>query len=157
MLLKKALIEKVLSQNEALENPKPVVLITHHPVIVEPAYHNWYMDDQNSMRHYNLASYVSDMQQWLVRHNSIKCYCYGHIHAVEENWRNYKLKHADGSEMLVINNARGYVSYGHDIRFMSNVFVNTKTWEVEKIADSEEDAEKKKREKAFLKNLAWAI
>ena len=34
-------IEKVLEQNEMLESPKPVVLITHHPVIVEPAYHNW--------------------------------------------------------------------------------------------------------------------
>lgn len=153
-------IEKVLNQNEALESPKPVVLITHHPVIVDPAYHNWYMEDPNSiysMRQYNLASYVSDMQQWLVRHNSIKCYCYGHIHAVEENWRNYKLTHADGSEMLVINNARGYVMRGHDVRFMSNVFVNTKTWEVEKVPDKEEEAEKDKRNKAFLKNTAWLI
>ena len=153
-------IEKVLNENEELDHPKPVVLITHHPVIVEPAYHNLYMEDPDSIcsiRDYNLASYVSDMQQWLVRHNSIKCYCYGHIHAVEEKWRSYKVKHADGSDLLIVNNARGYVNRWHDANFMKNVFVNTKTWEVEKAHDAAEDSAKKKAHNMFIRDLAWVM
>lgn len=153
-------IEAMLNKNEALANPKPIVLITHHPLIVEPAYHNWYMENPNniySMREYNLASYVSDMRSWLVRHNSIKCYCYGHIHAIEEDWRNFNIMHADGSKMLVINNARGYVMRGHDSKFMKNVFVNTTTWEVEKSIDKDEESAKEERNKSFEKNLAWLI
>ena len=153
-------IDNVLSQNEKLENPKPVVLITHHSLLVDPAYHNWYMDDPNSiysLRQYNLASYVSDMQQWLASHNSIKCYCYGHIHAIEEPWRSFTLPHTDGSKMLVVNNARGYVSQGHDSRFAKDTFVNTQTWEVEKVVDEKEDAAKIKISKSLLKNLAWVF
>ena len=154
------MIEKVLNDNEASAAPKPVVLITHHPLIVELAYHNWYMDNPDHIwnpRDYNLASYVSDMHMWLSRHNSIKCYCCGHIHAVEKKWRNYKLKHNDGSEFLVVNNARGYVCRGHDVNFVKDLFVNTITWEVEQVLNDEDEAAKKKRSDEFMKNLAWLI
>jgi len=49
------------------------------------------------------------------------------------------------------------VMHGHDVRFMANVFVNTKTWEAEKAPDEKEEAEKDKRNKEFLKNTAWLI
>jgi hypothetical protein len=36
----------------------------------------------------------------------------------------------DKSRCLVINNARGYVHYGHDIYFNPNRFIDTETWQV---------------------------
>lgn len=127
-------IEDALDANEKSTSPKPVVLITHHPLIVDFAYHNWYMENPDTIwspREYNLASYVSDMMPWLRRHSSIKCYCCGHVHAVEKIWRSYKAKHDDGTEFLVVNNARGYVCRGHNADFNKDLFVNTSTWEVE--------------------------
>lgn len=154
------MIEKVLNENEASASSKPIVLITHHSLLTGFAYHSWYIENPDniwSLRDYNLASYVSDMEMWLSRHSSIKCYCCGHIHAIEKPWRSFKMKHNDGSELLVVNNARGYVLHGHDTNFMSNFFVNTKTWEVEVVPDEKEEAEKKARNANFMKNLAWAF
>lgn len=154
-------IEAVLNDNESSTNPKPVVLITHHPVITNFLKHNWYVEDPDtiwSIRHYNLASYMSDMHQWLSRHTSIKCYCCGHIHAVDKNWRSFNLKHIDGSEFLVVNNARGYVKRCHDTYFNKNTFVNTKTWQVEQLElDEKEKALHKQILNEEMKNLAWLI
>jgi hypothetical protein len=124
-------IENVLNENENLTNPKDVVLITHHPLITDFFGHNGYVEDYcYSQRHFNDASYASDMKKWLIRHTSIKCYCCGHIHDVYTDYRFFDIIRNDKSRCLVINNARGYVHYGHDIYFNPNRFIDTETWQV---------------------------
>lgn len=126
-------IENVLNENEKLDTPKAVVLITHHPIITDFLKNNGYLDQYvYSIRYFNDASYASDMKSWIKRHTSIKCYCCGHIHNVFKNFRNFDIIRDDGSRCLVVNNARGYVSYGHDTYFDINCYVNTETWTIEK-------------------------
>jgi hypothetical protein len=93
--------------------------------------HSWYIDNSAySYRDYNWASYASDMKDWVLRHTSVKCYCCGHIHAVDKDWRTFDISREDGSKILVVNNARGYVRHKHDKDFNKDLFVNTKTWKV---------------------------
>ena len=154
-------IEKVLNENEALENPKPVVLLTHHPLIIDFLKHSTYVENADhlySAREFNWSSYGSDMKQWLLRHTSIKCYCCGHVHAVEKEYRNFKIEREDGSKILVVNNTRGYVGRGHDYFFNKNTFVNTKTWEVETEPLSEEEQKARdEREKHMFRHMACFI
>jgi hypothetical protein len=129
-----AAFDKVLNENESLDNPLPVVLFTHHPLLSIFLNHSYYVDNANylrSRREFNWASYASDYENWLKSHNSIKCYCCGHIHAVEKPYRHFKLNYGNNHEILVINNARGYVPYGHDTNFNINLIVDSDTWSID--------------------------
>lgn len=119
-------MEKFLSENEASENPKPVVLVTHYPLIKTLLENSYYESVYN-----NYASYGSDMEYWIKMHPSIKCYCCGHAHDIDPKWRHWKLDQDNGSKCLVVNNARGYEYAGHAYNFNPNTFVNTTTWEIE--------------------------
>ena len=124
-------IEQLLNDNESASKPKDVVLFTHHPLIADFLMHSWYIDNSAySYRDYNWASYASDMKDWVLRHTSVKCYCCGHIHAVDKDWQTFDISREDGSKILVVNNARGYVRHKHDKDFNKDLFVNTKTWKV---------------------------
>lgn len=125
-------IEYALNDNEKSDKPKDVVLLTHHPLITDFLEHNGYVDDYCwSPRDFNWASYSSDMKQWIKRHSSIKCYCCGHIHDVYKEYRNFDIIRDDGkSKCLVVNNARGYVSRGHDTFFNPNRYIDVETWSV---------------------------
>lgn len=144
-----AQIEEVLVENEKLENPKPVVLITHYPLIKTLLEECFYESVED-----NFASYGSDKEEWIKRHPSVKCYCCGHAHDVSPKFRNYKLFRDDGSYCLVVNNARGYVKSGHDFNFNPNTFVNVKTWEVEQTPESKATIARKKKQQE--RNLALA-
>lgn len=153
-------IDEVLRQNEMKENPVPVVLVTHHPLIKDFCMHSYYVDNAQNIwrqREFNWASYASNREYWLKRHTSIKCYCCGHIHSPEQNYRSFKIKRDDGSEILVVNNARGYIRDCGDFSFNKNRFVNTKTWEIEEIPETEEEkkAKKDRDEKLFKALLAF--
>jgi len=138
--------EKELSKNEASPNPLPVVLITHHPLIADFFGHNGYVEDSIwSIREFNWASYASDWKAWLKSHASVKCYCCGHIHAVEKEYRHFSLECGEGRKLIVVNNARGYVKYGHDFNFNMNLFVDTDSWEI--VEEPFSDEEKAKRGK----------
>lgn len=122
-------IENILNENESLNVPNDVVLITHHPLITDFIGNNGYIDEYTySLRHFNNSSYASDMKLWIKRHNSIKCYCCGHIHDVYKDFRSFDIVRNDKSKCLVVNNARGYVHYGHDVNFNIDCFVDVEKW-----------------------------
>ena len=146
-------IEAELVANESSSSPKPVVLVTHYPLIKKLLENSFY-DSVDK----NFASYGSDKEEWIKSHPSIKCYCCGHVHDIAPEYRNYKLQRDNGSYCLVVNNARGYVRSGHDFNFNPNVFVNVETWEVEKIQESKATIERKKKaqqQRLAMMSLFW--
>lgn len=142
------MFEKELKKNESLKNPKPVVIVTHYPLVKKVVANSFYVDDDN------WASYGNEMEDWLKSHPSIKCHCCGHCHDMAKDFRSFKLKRDDGTSILIVNNSRGYVSRAHDATFNPNRFVNVKTWEIEEIPESEEV--RKKKEERYSRYLAAA-
>lgn len=140
--------DKILNENEAKENPLPVVVITHYPLVREIVAKSYYVDDDN------WASYGNDLEDWLKSHPSIKCHCCGHCHDMHKDFRHFKIKRDDGSEILIVNNSRGYMNRCHDMTFNPNRFVNVNTWEVEDIPESKSTL--KKKEERYNKYLALA-
>lgn len=150
-----------LSANEKHAAPKPVVLLTHFHWIPDYLTHSYYIDDARYLdcpKDFNWASYASDCTAWLKHHTSIKCYCVGHIHDPEKSYRHIFINRPDGSKILVVNNARGYVSQGHDYNWNADTFVNTKTWTVEETPISDAELERRKNaSNDAIKNLAWTF
>ena len=146
------LIDKKITENEALENPKPVILITHFPLIKKILEESYYVDPDN------MASYGSDHEKWIMSHPSIKCYCCGHAHEVGKDFRTYSLEREDGSKCLVVSNTRGYVYNCHDKLFNPNTFVNVTSWTIEVEPESPEETERKnKAMDRFLATSAWFL
>ena len=85
------------------------------------------MEPIYSIRDYNWSSYASDQKDWLLSHKSIKLYCCGHIHDIEKDWRDFYIEN-DSHRIRVINNARGYVYYGHDKHFNKDLIIDTDTF-----------------------------
>lgn len=137
-------IEKVLNENEASKSPKPVVLMTHFPLVHKIMADSLYDSVRN-----NFASYGNDMDEWIIKHSSIRCYCCGHAHDVKPASRSFKMFHEDGTHCLVVNNAMGYIRSCHDFNFNPNTFVNTSTWEIEQISETEATKEAKKKRMAM--------
>lgn len=148
-----------LAKNEKSEKPLPVVLVTHHPLLPVFLTHSYYVDDCSNLwsrREFNWASYASDWREWMESHPSIKCYCCGHIHAVEKKYRSFKIKRENGGDILVVSNTRGYVERGHSYDFNVNTFVDTDTWETSEEPLSEKDeTERKAVNEKLLRCSAW--
>lgn len=140
--------DKELNENESRENPLPVVIITHYPLVRAVVAKSYYVDEDN------WASYGNDLEKWLESHPSIKCHCCGHCHDMNKDFRHFKIKRADGSEILIVNNSRGYVEKAHDMTFNPNRFVNVHTWEIEEIPESKSTL--KKKEARYNRYLALA-
>lgn len=141
-----AKIEKIITDNEKSDNPKPVVLITHHCLSPKCISSTYVDDDMN-------ASYVTDKEDFIRKHTSIKCVISGHVH----HQANFRIKQDDGGSCVYVMNPRGYCPRCEDIPdFNENTFVNTDTWEIETI---EKSKSRKTREKArmnsLMGNLAW--
>lgn len=134
-------MDTVISENEKKENPLPVVVVTHYPMIREIAKHSFYVEPENR------TSYCSDMKFWFDRHPSIKCHCCGHCHDMAKGWRYFKLDRPEMDKLLVVNNSFGYAFDFHEATFNLNRFVDTDTWEV--IETPESDDVKKAKEEKF--------
>lgn len=150
-------IDRELHVNERSDNPKPVVIITHHPLITDYLEHNDYVADVNALyrqRDFNWSSYASNQQHLLLKHKSVKAYVCGHIHAVHSEYRKIELERQDGSKILVVNNARGYVIEGHDANFNPNRFIDTSTWTLEEKPYVLSPEKEKAKKDARLKILA---
>jgi len=141
-------IDAVISANESLAEPKPVVLITHFPIVKKLLQESFYVDNNN------LASYGSDYEKWIHAHPSIKCYCCGHAHEVSKPYRIYNIDRADGSRCLVVSNTRGYARRGHDVLFNPNTFVDVETWTVEEYPETPEETERKKKMSAIYYGMS---
>ena len=143
------MFEKVISENETLNNPKPVVVMTHYPMVRDILEHSFYVDKDN------FPSYGNDMISWFEKHPSIKCHCCGHCHDMEKNYRYFKIPRKCG-DLLIVNNSFGYYHNWHDLTFNPNRFVDTDIWEVEEIPESAEVIEEKKQRGERMRDvLAW--
>lgn len=131
-----AMFEDVISENEKSINPKPIVVITHYPMVRDVLEHSLYVDRDN------FPSYGNDMVSFFEKHPSIKCHCCGHCHDMLEDYRHFKI-HRKCGDLLVVNNSFGYYHNWHDLTFNPNRFVNTDTWDVEEIPESDEIVEDK--------------
>lgn len=156
------LIDKVLNENEKSENPKPVVMLTHYPLVRDYLKHNWYVESPNFIsrqRDFIWGSYASDLKSWLKRHPSLKCYCSGHIHSVENGYRYYSVKRKDMDDLLMMHNVRGYVGRGHARWFNPDTFVDVKTWTAYEtpLTEEEDKARQKPGDDHLAKCLAWGI
>lgn len=156
------MMDKALDENEKSEKPKPVVMATHYPLVKDYLLHNWYVESPNeitSMRDFMWGSYASDLKRWLKRHPSLKCYCSGHIHDVENDYRYYGIRRKDADDLLLVHNVRGYVGRGHARWFNPDTFVDTKTWKAFEtpLTEEEENARKKPSDEYFSKCMAWGI
>ena len=106
------------------ENPnKDIVVVTHHCPSTK-CISKEYVDDIMN------ASYVSDLDDFIVSHPQIKCWVCGHVH------------HRDSFKIgncLCVMNPLGYCKYGQykggsdGLGWSPDVFVNTEDWTVEKI------------------------
>lgn len=141
-------IDKILSDNEASANPKPVVVISHHAPLKDCIGSRYVSEDNN-------ASYCSDLEEFLEKHTSVKAWIYGHIH---NDQRCIEVGRKDGSQYLVINNARGYCTYGENYNFNPNTFLDTDTWkmEVKPLSKSQQQKRKKQTQDQLANMLAWA-
>ena len=141
--------EEIVSINEKSGNPKPVVIVTHYPMVRDVLEHSFYVDKNN------FPSYGNDMIDWFEKHPSIKCHCCGHCHDMDEKHRYFKISRKCG-DLLVVNNSFGYYHNWHDMTFNPNRFVNTDTWEVEEIPESEDVVEEKNQRKhRMLEIMSW--
>lgn len=107
------------------DNPnKEIVIVTHHcpsPKCIDSAY----VDSPLN------ASYVSNLEDFIVSHKNIKCWVCGHVH----HRASFKV-----GDCLVVMNPLGYCKYGEFLsskdgvsgEWTPNTYVNVKTWTVEK-------------------------
>lgn len=105
-------IKEVVEKNK----DKEVVVVTHHCPSPKCISRNYVSSNLN-------ASYVSDLEDFITSHENIKCWVCGHVH----HQNHFKI-----GNCLVVMNPVGYKCYKEDINFEPNLFVNTKSWEIEK-------------------------
>lgn len=102
-------------------NPdRDIVVMTHHCPSAKCISNEYVHDLMN-------ASYVSELDDFIVSHPQIKCWVCGHVH----HRGSFKI-----GNCLCVMNPLGYCKHGQYRNnggdWSPNVFVNTKTWEVEK-------------------------
>lgn len=110
---------KAFKEALARHADKEVVIVTHHCPSPRCISEQYVGNELN-------ASYVSDLEGFIKKHDNIKCWCCGHVH------------HKDSFKVgncLVVMNPLGYCKYGgfmeRGAEWSFDTFVNTKTWELE--------------------------
>lgn len=146
-----AKMSEIIEANEAQESPRPVVVVTHHAPS-KMCVGSMYVDDDAN------CAYVSELDDFIKRHKSIRCWVYGHIHEHKEA----KIVRDDGTSCILVNNSRGYCSRLEDRDFNPNTFINTETWEIEttplsKSAQAKMKARQEEYNKKLTEMLAWGF
>lgn len=114
-------LQRIVEKKENLE--KDIVVVTHHcpsPKCISSEYVDSPMN----------ASYVSNLEDFIISHENIKCWVCGHVH----HRANFMV-----GKCRVVMNPLGYCKYGEFLSskdgisgdWSPNTYVNTKTWEVE--------------------------
>lgn len=122
-----------LEKDHKNDDDLKIFMMTHHcpsPSCIDETYVD---SDVN-------ATYVSNLEQFILNHPSIKCWACGHIH---------KQKIFKIGECLVVMNPRGYCQWCEDIEFSKDLVVDTDTWTVEKPALTAKQIAKNKRRLAM--------
>ncbi len=121
---------------------KDIIVATHYcpsPKCIDDCY----LDDDNN------SSYVTDLEDFILKHKNIKLWCCGHVHHQDS----FKV-----GDCLVVMNPRGYVGRCEDANFDRKLYVDTKDWSIHKHKKTKkEEAEFKKRSDRLLALSAWFI
>lgn len=93
---------------------KEIIVLTHHcptPKCIDKQYVDSTMN----------ASYVSDLESFILEHPNIKAWCCGHVHSV----------HIDKvGDTLIVCNPRGYEKNMESVNWNPNTFIDTEKWEI---------------------------
>lgn len=125
------------------DNPdKECVIVTHYcpsPKCIDEGYLD---SDVN-------ASYVSNLEEFIISHPNIKCWCCGHVHHQDS----FKI-----GQCLLVMNPRGYVARMEDVNFDKRLYVDTKDWSLHKHKRSQkEQKEYDERREKYISALAWFL
>ena len=118
---------------------KDIVVVTHHcpsPKCIAERYVSSGMN----------ASYVSDLEGFILKHPNIKAWCCGHVHSV-------KITEIGDQGQLLVCNPRGYERDMESDGWNPNTFLDTDTWKVvqEPYANRRLDNARKKFRDEFMK------
>ena len=108
---------------------KDVIVLTHHcpsPLLIDPQYVNSNLN----------ASYVSDLEKFIIDNKNIRAWVCGHVHSQSS------FTIGDNNQLLVCN-PRGYERRLESREWNPNTFIDTDTWKLVK-----EPYENKKLQKA---------
>ena len=122
-------------------NDKDIIIMSHHcptPKCIAEQYVN---DKMN-------ASYVSDLEKFIVDNPSIKAWCCGHVHSVT-------ITTVGDNGQLIVCNPRGYERDMENENWNPNTYIDTDTWTVvtEPYKNEKLELARKKFRDQFMK---WA-
>lgn len=121
------------------QNPdRDIIVMSHHcpsPKLIAEEYVN------NRMN----ASYVSDLEGFIVQHPNIRAWVCGHVHSV-------KITDIGEKGQLLICNPRGYEKHLESSAWNPNTFIDTDTWKVttEPFSNSKLEAARRKFNEKFM-------
>lgn len=127
-------IKKIVKENEN----KDIIIITHHCPAAECILEKY--RDNPTLN----SSYVSSLENYIKKHNNIKCWICGHVH---------NRKHFKVGNCLIIQNPRGYESYGESYSWTPNFILDTDTWEITEKPYTNKEWEKQRK----LDDLKWKV
>ena len=130
-------IDQLVHEN----HDKDIIVMTHHcpsPKCISERYVN------NSMN----ASYVSDLEQFIVDNPNIRAWVCGHVHSVTNTTV------GDNGQILLCN-PRGYERDMENQNWTPNTFIDTDTWTVSSKPFTSKKLEKA-REKFHADFMKWA-
>lgn len=119
-----------------LNENKDVIILTHHcpsPIFISSRYVDGNMN----------ASYVSELEDFIIEHRNIKAWCCGHVH----NVNSFEIYDVDGkNKHLMVCNPRGYEGHFESDKWNPNTFIDTDSWKVVVEPYSNPKLEQKRKE-----------
>ena len=131
-------IDQLVHENE----DKDIIVMTHHCPTAKCIAEQYVNNNMN-------ASYVSDLEWFILNHPNIRAWCCGHVHSVT-------ITTIGDKDQLIVCNPRGYEKDMECEKWNPNTYIDTDTWQIStslfKPSKKLSDARKKFRD-AFMK---WA-
>ena len=121
-------------------NPdKDIIVVTHHCPTPKCIASRYVESNMN-------ASYVSDLEGFIVEHPNIRAWCCGHVH-------NVAITEVGDKGQMIICNPRGYEKELENDDWSPNTFIDTDTWKVtvEPYKNKKLDDARKKFRDDFMK------
>lgn len=131
-------IEEIVKGNPT----KDIIVITHHCPSIKCVSSNYVSSNMN-------ASYISDLEKFILDNKNIKAWCCGHVH-------NASVHKIGDANQLIVCNPRGYERHFEADDWNPNTFIDTDTWDVvtDPYEPSKELLKKRKEEHDYFKK--WA-
>ena len=107
---------KKISELVEANSDRDIIVMTHHCPSIRCISSQYVGNSMN-------ASYVSDLEGFILSHPNIKAWCCGHVHSVA----NEKI---GSNGQWIVCNPRGYEKNMENENWSPNTFLDTDTWEV---------------------------